>query len=476
MSRSPPLGAGLAACAVAACSQPPAPAPQAPTVPVVSIASASGAPAGAAPPPAPPPARRLVVERRKLATDLDAMGVKAPCDLARAYRGTIGKTKVSVVVHPDAPGAASLVGLSHYDHEGDGLALTGKRSGPARFTLSERGGGTFAGACDAATGALEGTFQVGTKKEPFALRPLPDGWPGLYWVDRKKSFLINDPHPYCATLGPRKDPFDDFAPDGVHVICPPTDPARLRELAKDTDWGHCWVEDQSFRVFGGPSLAAERKTNGILRDASSFDESVKELSKCRPPRSVSDAQRLVDLGSGILVVQDERSDDYGGTHPMSYVHPGAAIDLETGEQVARADVIADVAKLRGLAAACLPLYAAAHADPPAEALPHGKVFGCDEDGPMPTYLWGCAQHHDEPFWTLTTQGIVIGAQDNAHAMQMLDGTGPIIPWAVLARDGALPGTSRMSRLFAGVAPAAKGAPACTSAYEGDAWLTWREAP
>jgi hypothetical protein len=461
----------LALALTAACTPAPGPAPLPVIIPPAPIAASAAPPASAAPAPSAPPLSPLSLTRRKLATSIDSAAVQAPCDLARAYRGAIGSTKVSLVVHPAAPGADALVGQSHYDREGDGIELTGTRTGNG-FRLSEKRGGTFTGTCDPASGALHGSFTFKGKAESFSLGAQPDGWPGLVWVVRRTNIDANEEDPICKTQGSPDMVSEPENADGATVLCLPRDPKKRKALLADADFGRCWVEDQGVRVFGGASPDLDRKVNRVLRDAGGFDGSVKELLRCMPPRSIWTSQRLVELGEGVLVVQVETSNDYGGAHPMNGVQPATGIDLVSGERVELDELVTSVPKLRELVAACLPIFTAANARA-TFAPPRDRVAKCGDEDLDAGYLWGCPDSLDAPHWSLTTQGIVIGGIGHAHSMSTLDGTGPIIPWAVLAREGLLPEKSRVKRLFDRAPPAAPTDPTCSSCYVGDAWLSWR---
>ncbi|MFO0759751.1 MAG: hypothetical protein U0359_24905 [Byssovorax sp.] len=468
-ARAPHLLLALPAAGLAflgACA--PAPAPQTVSVIVPPPPAITAVPATAAPAPKPPAPAPLHVERTTLAASLDELAVSAPCDFARAYRGHIGPTKVSVVLRGDGD---TLAGESHYDREGDGLAITGRRAGPTAFRADERRGGTFDGACDPSNGTLRGRYTLGGKTQGFELAPLPAGYPGLVWVQRRTVVEANDEDPACRAQGSVDVVREIETPEGATVLCLPHDPKKRKAALEGTELGHCWATDQGFRVFGGPSPDLDRKVNRVLRDAAGFDGSVKEIASCRPPRSIWATQRLVEIGDGILVVQVETSNDYGGGHPMNGVRSGTEIDLLTGEEVGLDEVVSNVDKLRELAAACVPIYTAALNRAPA-APPRGTIARCGDEQSDAGYLWGCKDALDAPMWTLTTQGIVIGGIGHSHAESVLDGTGPIIPWAVLAREGLLPAKSRVARLFRSTPPASPSDPPCWSGYRGDEWLSF----
>ncbi|MEO7329322.1 MAG: hypothetical protein ABI193_12130, partial [Minicystis sp.] len=122
---------------LAACASPPAPPPEQPVI-IPTAPPGSAAPPESAQPAliAPPPPAPLRVTRTRLAANLDETTEKAPCDFTRAYRGAIGGTKVSLVIHPGATGGSALVGQSHYDREGDGIELTRTRTGDTHFQLT----------------------------------------------------------------------------------------------------------------------------------------------------------------------------------------------------------------------------------------------------------------------------------------------------------------------------------------------------
>jgi hypothetical protein len=415
---------------------------------------------------APPPhEKQIVVATEPNATDVDAAAPGAKCDFSRSYRGKIGETPVSLVLHVDAKDGSVVTGLSHYDREGDAISVRGKADGTT-FTLDESPGGTFAGTCDPATGILTGTFTLGKAATPFTLNPRPSDWPGLYVVTKQASAESHDP----ACLGIAK-PNEPVAVSDWGV-CPPSDPKKRKEFYKDAPDLGCSIKDISFRVFGMTDKGVEKKVNATL-GLTPFDGELRSINACpSTPMNAWYNEFIVRLSGGLLVTETFRSEYSGGAHPMNSNGEPTTIDLTTGEVVRLEDAVGDLGKLKGAAAKCVALYNTVGGDvtraPVPAELPEAK---CGSDGGMAVFLWGCAEN-PRPSLAILSEGVVIAQSGNPHVSAVMDGWGPIIPWSILLRDGVVPSESPIARLWKDAAKAGPTDLPCTSAYEGDTWRSW----
>ena len=122
---------------------------------------------------------------------------------------------------------------------------------------------------------------------------------------------------------------------------------------------------------------------------------------------------------------------------------GAAVELRG---------IVNPARLREVTLACLPFHRAAQEKE--EVVLEGPLppASCADEPSLGGILWACEKdYHQAPLWSLLPEGIVIGQWGNPNVTAALDGMGPVIPWSVLLRDGALRPASPLARLWAGVA-------------------------
>lgn len=417
-----------------------------------------------------PARRRWVVETQAIPQDIDGAS-KAPCDFDRSYRGLIGKTPVTIVLRPTGE---KLSGLSHYDREGPSLAVSGVRTGAADFALTEVSGGSFQGQCDA-TGVLRGTFTVGNRTDTFELHPKPREWPGIHRVTRRTQREPN--HPICRTRAVQNEAIETSldGEDYPRIVCLPRNPARRRALLAEAPHLLCTVEDVGYRVFGLGNADVERRANQVL-SATEYEATVKAIQPCTGTRSSYKTMTLVAASKDFLSVSGSSSEDFGGVHPMNGRTGSVLVDLVRGASVTLPEIV-DVPRLRDVAAACLPIYRLASGGKDVFELPERiEPTTCEADqATMGRFLWGCDKDDwTEPAWSIVREGIVIGSFANPHVSAAMDGRGPIIPWAVLLREGLLKSDSPAKALWSGVRPAPADAPACSSAYEGDVLRRWRE--
>jgi hypothetical protein len=412
--------------------------------------------------------RVFLVETRPALQDIDGPGT-APCDFDRGYRGTIGKTPVSLVLQASE---GKITGLAHYDREGPSLTLYGFHGGASDFTIDEHAGGSFQGTCD--QGVLRGTFTLGKRRDVFELQPRPKDWPGIYRVTRRTQVEPN--HPICRTKAAFAEAIEtsEEGEDYPRIVCLPRNPAKRRALLAEAPHLLCHAEDVGYRVFGLPSTDQEKRSNDIL-SATGYESAVKDIQRCTGTRSSFQSMSLVAARRDFLSVTGFTSQDFGGVHPMNSGTGGMLVDLARGTLVTLPDIV-DVPRFRDVVSACLPVYALAYQAKDAFELPKRlEPTTCESDGAsMGRYLWACDKDdREDPAWAIVREGIVIGSWANPHVSAALDGQGPIIPWAVLLREGLLRADSSAKFLWAGVAPAAADALPCWSAYEGDVIRSWR---
>lgn len=432
-----------------------------------AILSASTAPTGSSS--APPPAEKhIAISTQPNDVEIDAAAPGAKCDFDRAYRGKVGETPVSLVLRRHAKDGARVTGLSHYDREGDGIAIKGKTDG-ASFTIDESPGGTFAGTCDAATGVLSGSFTLGKATSTFSLKPRPSDWPGIYQVTKNASAESHDPE--CAAVAKP----DEAVPLGPWGACPPTNPQKRKEFYKDAPDLGCTIHDTSLRVFGMKDKNVEAKVNAKLA-MTPYDADIKSITACTStPMNAWYDEFIVRLGGGLLVFDSFRSEYSGGAHPMNFKSGPTTIDLTTGGEIKLEDAVTDLGKLKVAASRCVALYNGSLqgdvTSAPLDVDPPEAKCGADGGG-MAVFLWGCTEN-PRPSLTIVPEGVVIAQSGNPHVSSVMDGWGPVIPWAVLVRDGIVPAESPIARLWKDVKAAAPNDLPCGSAYEGDTWRTWR---
>mgnify|MGYP001608905116 CR=1 FL=1 len=252
-----------------------------------------------------------------------------------------------------------------------------------------------------------------------------------------------------------------------HETCPPRDPARRKAFYQDEPGAGCSLRDASFRVFGLTDKQVEKKLNAEL-SLSAGDAA--QVRACRSaPQSHDHMMEIVDIRARLLVVTTFNSIDEGGIHPRSSKGPTKTLDLTTGDLVPVEQVITDLEKLRAPAADCAGLYQVFSGDAAPAEMPEVAPVKCGEDSAR--FLWGCPEQ-PAPTLTVTGAGVIIGQSGNPHATLALDGHGPLLPWSVLLRSGALRQSSPIDRLWKDVPPAPARALACTSAYEGERWRRW----
>ncbi len=391
-------------------------------------------------------------------TTLDEPLGGAPCDFSRAFRGTVGQRKVSLVLRRDARAPTLLTGESHEDREGEAGTLSGKLEASA-FSLSDRSGGTFRGVCDALTGNLSGTFTLGQASSLFTFSPRPADWPGLYMVSVEVS--AESHNPACARVAKRDEP----VALSEYEICPPRDPAKRKAFYEDAPDAGCRLRETSFRVFGLGDTRVEKKINAEL-SLSQGDPAGTRACKTAP-QSEDHSMMIVDVRASVLVVTTFNSVDEGGIHPRNSKGPTITLDLTTGEVVPVERVISDLEKLKAPAADCVGLYEVFGGDTAPAEMPEVAPAKCGEEA-SGRFLWGCPEH-ETPMLIVTGAGVIVGQSGNPHATIALEGYGPLLPWSVLLRSGVLRQGSPIERLWKDVRPASAEAPACTSAYEGDRW-------
>lgn len=403
------------------------------------------------------PTYRVVV---RTPGDLDASGPDAPppialpCDYERNYRGTIDeRTTFSVRLHRDASGR--LTGKLRYDQGNAPIELTGEVRTDGSFRLQEKGGGTFDGRCADGSGILAGSYQTA---KAFEMRPRPDGEPSLFVLHTHEVGLMTNP-PGCAGA-PKSDRPQSFTPKGAAepLLCFPRDPKERLKPHDDFAGpnGTCALSGRSLQVFGGASADADRLTNAALGPSGRpwFRDDIRKSVKACPYDAASGGfaagggYEIAFADKDVLSVLLQGSVFEYRTTP--FAPETVTIDVRTGKRLALADVITDEAKFQAEMRTCMPLYRA--------LIPN--VFQPVDD--FGTYLgWTKGQ---TPRWVIVPGGIALLGFYEAKVEEALSGTGPVVPWSVLARDGLLVPGSSVARLWDGVTPAAPKAPVCEQVY------------
>ncbi len=440
-----------------------------PSAPARSPVATADAAADAAPEPADDGRTRVLdVTQVPLQTAiLDGQLAPQPCDLERSYRGSVGNTPLTVLLVR----RGGLGGEVHYDNSAPSLALTSGSASGAAVHFSERGGGSFDGECDASTGRIAGTYSLKGKAQRFELWPRPADWPPLYRVTRETTVAGN--YPGCARVHNPDQTVTVPIPGSnyAEAVCPPKNPAARRQAILGGG-AVCAATDVGLRVFGVPNAAA---LNRVLASATGYAQAVRDIKKCWNVHSYYSSTGLMHAGGELLVIQNFVSEDWGGAHPMNSTDSGVAIDRRTARVIRLADVVTDTDKLRDLARRCAWDYFAVEGIDKTgrvRAYPPDHRGACDDE-PLSYLMWDCdpnAKTKLGPEWGLFDEGVAVLTIGYPHVMQALDGRGPIIGWAALARAGILKPGSPVARLWSGVKPAPDGAPACTSAFAGEPTL------
>jgi hypothetical protein len=424
------------------------------------------------------PLRTLRVTEQPLPRGLDGDWGPAPCDFARLYRGRVGEASVSVLLRRPDERSDVVTGRAHYDRT-LGLAIDGKvdpKTGT--FSLRETPGGTFEGRCDPATGALVGHHRLAGRKLPFSLEPRPAAWPGLHQLERTTE-RMPDPE-VCRGRASRTRPvevsLDPNDPDADTITCPPTERSAREAFFRDDPGARCEARDVGVRVFGLDDVTIEGRLNAELAAASGYALNVDELRDCPGRWSLESDATLLFADAHVIVTSGFSSRWYGaGAHPLNGGTGLVVLDRRSGRVLALEQVIRDVDALRDRVAACAPFFAAAATGSEVAMPAAGARAGCEDDAAR-GLLWGCEDGPASPAWALTGRGVLIGSWGHVHAMAALDGSGPILGFDVLLREGLLLEGSPVAGLWAGVAPAAATALPCAAATEGDVLRTWEAVP
>lgn len=431
-----------------------------------------------APAPTPALAKRWKVRETAIT---EAPAPAQPCDFQRAYRGTIGKTAVSYVLERSDKKPGELAGWVHYDREGPASPIRGRVAADGSFSFDEKPGGTLRGTCDK-DGVLSGTFALGASQESFRLIPGAKGAPGHFEVARR---MVSEPnHPACrgktrpdrVVVVPGAEPPPDDPDRWVpSIYC--VAPAMRKELALEGNDFRCLADDAGLRVFGLRDAALEKRVNRLLA-GDDYERAVAGMRPCSGGVSFLSRTTLVSLTADTLVVSRSAGTFYNDATTARASEPGepTIIDLATGRTSNLGDAV-DLDKLAAVLANCLPIYDRAWhtdtdgSDPSFELPPREAIASCgDDDG----FLWGCngPLNGSKPAWDLVPEGLVISRGIIPSIAHGLEGAGPVLSWAVLAREGALTPRSPFAALSRGVPPAPPDALPCTSAVTFSRRLEW----
>jgi hypothetical protein len=310
---------------------------------------------------------------------------------------------------------ARLHGRYFYEQVGVDIALDGSVTPAGAVHLVEGNPraptGVFDGTCRP-SGAIDGTWNDGSKSGLFALEPVPGG-----------DVPVVATHHFSLRRSPKT-----IGPMGM----------------KACTYSESWIE-----LFGVHDAAAERAVNGqgleVRRGPVLSPEQASDAQECEMGedwgygRSVKGSfAELVTILSGGGGVSD------GAAHPTNFA--GFSLrtyDLRTGKVVDKKAVFArDPAPL---VLSCV-LKSQATPDLTAE-------------------FW--TPQFEEPAFNLTERGVHFFSEDYPHFAAAFTGAGPVVGYDVLLRDGYLRADSPVRRAWASVAPAPRAKEVCPSGD--DAW-------
>ncbi len=325
------------------------------------------------------------------------------------FRGTIfGLPVLARLAHQ----GDAVRGRYFYETIGVDIALKGTLAADGSLRRAEgpeaNPSGQFAGTCDPPTGTLSGTWTSPSgKSAPFTLSPIAPTYP-----------------PIVATK---------------HW--------RIKTAKLD-------FKETKLELFGLPTLEAERAMMGgagldpspgpwfFTKDFFSEDGGSGEFGE-----AITRTDREL-----VTVARGGSSYMTGAAHPNNGLgEDWVTYDLRTGQAVRTRDVFAR--DPTALVVAC----AASRGDP---------FGGTEPDDAKNT--WSGALHTST--FTLEPTGIEFYAVGFPHAWGNLDGSGPVLSYSVLLRDGYLRSDSPVARAWDGVVVAPAGAKACPP-ERASAW--WR---
>lgn len=345
-----------------------------------------------------------------------------PCTLAAGYRGTVDGQRVFARLGRDG---SRLHGRYFYERAGIDLRLEGwiTDANAVQLTEGDEGShtGRFAGTCDDASGAIDGTWTGAKASGPFHLEPIAPGEVALAAV---KHFAVSRPVPGADPQAMLKD--CTYTESRVELF-------GLRDASVEQK-----INGQGLEPFVGPRLELD-----LAREASHCGG---QLDRGDGSGFEADAeQTLVDSFRELATLQTSGSIDSVGAHPGELPFSLVTIDLRTGLRVTPKDVFARNPLAHVLECA-------------ARAKPFDAELEVDE--------WKA--HMDAASFDLTDTGMHFFGQDFPHVMAVLDGAGPVIGYDVLLRDGYLRTDSPVQRAWAGVKPAPKGKDWCPE----KSWQSW----
>lgn len=438
----PSLLASLSLLVGCAGSAPASNSKPAPTAPGASAsASANGrvsTPATSAsaanPPPSDVPPNSDDLVQDNLAGTIDRMPpVTAPCDFARSYRGTIGTSPFSVVLTRKDK---KLEGFVAYDSGVGELNLLGTLVDGGKFSFEEskdgKAGGSFEGTCAASTGILSGTWKLGTKSQPFVLKPRPAG---------------------ATPLAEKR-----------RVIGPPADQEPM-----------CNLDVQSPAVFGLGDAARAGRINAHLKiqfGGLSEAEAEKQVNSC--PSGTENhvlAWYSVEMDQQAVLSVVENGYLYLGPAVHGDFNAAAAatsVDIPSGKKLALGDIVTSSKALRPVVHSCMKLVV--------DQIGSGDEWWFERDiQGMPADKNGepveeTARDFDpksvkEPSFLVLSDGLAVLIRNQPTVSAFLELQGVVIRWGALVRAGVLKSNSPISRVWANVKPLGANEPACTRYFE-----------
>jgi hypothetical protein len=325
------------------------------------------------------------------------------CFTAGGYRGKVLDAPVFARVEESR---GLLRGRYFYERIGVDIALEGRVAEDGKLELREKYG-AFIGRCDPATGALSGRWSSGGKEGAFTLEPIP---PKSGPIAATKRFTARRPVKTVGRFGMKE----------------------------------CKLQETKIELFGLPSREAEDKINGQGLEpkpgpwrAGAY---AKEVAACEEGFEVETKEELVDAFDDFVTLMHVSFGNWdGAAHPMNAADfERTTFDARTGLAVKRKDVFSRDPE--ELARRCL--AAPVQGEKTAELDAAMDISG------------------GELSFDLRPDGARFFGTQYPHALAVLTGHGPTIPYSILLRDGYLRADSPVKRAWSTATPAKPNAPEC----------------
>lgn len=326
------------------------------------------------------------------------------CFTASGYRGKVLDVPVFARVEESR---GQLRGRYFYERIGVDIALEGRVAEGGKIELREKDG-AFTGTCDAATGVIRGRWAAGARDGAFTLEPVsPKSGP----IAATKRFTASRPVKTVGRFGMKT----------------------------------CKVEETKIELFGLPSREAEEKINGQGLEPKPgpwrAGQYAKEVAACDGGFEVETKEELVDSFDDLVTLMHVSFGNWdGAAHPMNAADfERTTYDALTGLAVKKRDVFSRDPE--ELAKRCL------------TAPLQGQKADPDDDLLM-------LISNGELAFDLRPEGVRFFGTQYPHALAVLTGHGPTIPYSILLRDGYLRADSPVKRAWSTATPAKTNAPEC----------------